>query len=94
VLPKRESAGRGGKNGKGRQSAPRAFGTNDHGAGMKAHENYKGGTRIDTGEGEGRHADDAHADEGGFSRSSLVSSFRSFLLLLLLLVVLLRYFPF
>ena len=34
----RRGGGRGGRNGKGKQSAPRAFGTNDHGPGMKPHE--------------------------------------------------------
>ena len=40
LLPgqERRSGGRGGRNGKGKQSAPRAFGTNDHGPGMKPDE--------------------------------------------------------
>ena len=43
----RRSGGRGGRNGKGKQSAPRAFGTNDHGPGMKPDEDLKNGERVD-----------------------------------------------
>ncbi len=39
--------GRGGRNGKGKQSAPRAFGTNDHGPGMRPDEDLPGGERVD-----------------------------------------------
>jgi hypothetical protein len=43
----RGSGGSGTKNGKGRQSAPRAFGTNDHGKGMSPEEDLPGGRRVD-----------------------------------------------
>ena len=43
----RRSGGRGGRNGKGKQSAPRAFGTNDHGPGMKPDDDLKNGERVD-----------------------------------------------
>jgi hypothetical protein len=43
----RQSGGSGNKNGKGRQSAPRAFGTNDHGAGMTPEQDLPGGVRVD-----------------------------------------------
>ena len=40
-----------GRNRRGRQSAPRAFGTNDHGRGMEFDEDLPGCTRVDTQEG-------------------------------------------